>query len=228
MLAGAALLGAWIIHANAVASATSPSVAISWSGPDGTAGEPADTPGPKVHHHHHDDHGEGDDHGRGSKHRHHHPPAGGSGVLQTFALTVLPVPPHVTPTSESISLTRAHGRGAGGPFTGELSTITVVATGSVTGWHASVSLVALNSDATLTGARLCIKPDSPTLIDGNPGDVVRANPRSCGTIGDSFPVFFAAPGGGGGTYSDTATVRLIVPGGIDASEVTATVAVSVH
>jgi hypothetical protein len=219
VLTGAVLLGAWIGHADAIASATPPWVSISWSGPDGTAGEPPNTPGPKFPH---------PEHPKGPRHHHHPPGPPGSGATQTFALNVLSVPPHVTPTTESISLTRWHGRGEGGPFTGELSTITVVATGSVSGWHTSISLVHLSSAGWLSRAHLCVKPDRPTLIDGNPADVVRANPPSCGTIGDSFPVFFAAPGGGGGTYSDTADVILFVPGGIDASEVTATVAVSVH
>ncbi|HEY6426883.1 MAG TPA: hypothetical protein VIX84_06590 [Acidimicrobiales bacterium] len=221
-LVGALVMGVWVVHANAIASATRPSATVSWSGPDGTAGEPVDASPPRVPH--------PPDKGRGHHHHHHHVPGGGgSGVGQAFALAVQPAPLHVSPTSESVGLTRWRGRGDGdgGPFVGELSPITVVATGSLAGWHASVTLVALSNDAQLKGAHFCVSPDNPTLVDGNAGDVVRADHRSCGTVGDTLPVFFAAPGGGGGTYSDAAHLTLFVRGGIDASEVTATLKVSV-
>jgi hypothetical protein len=227
-LVGALVMGVWVVHANAIASATRPSASISWSGPDGTEGEPVNTSPPGVPHP--PANGRGHDHDHHHHHHHLPPPGGGSGVTQAFALTVQPVPLHVSPTSESVSLTRWRGRGDGdgGPFVGALSPITVVATGSLAGWHASVTLVALSSDAQLKGARFCVSPDNPTMLDGNPGDVVRADHRSCGTVGDTLPVFFAAPGGGGGTYSDAADLTLFVRGGIDASEVTATLKVSVQ
>jgi hypothetical protein len=47
-------------------------------------------------------------------------------------------------------------------------------------------------------------------------------------MGSTLPVFFAAPGGGGGTYNDTASLVLSVPAGMDASEITATLTISVH
>jgi hypothetical protein len=111
---------------------------------------------------------------------------------------------------------------------GELRTMTVVATGSLGGWHASVTLNALNSSAPISQSRLCVTPNRPTLVSGNPGDVVQASSDTCGQMGSTLPVFFAAPGGGGGTYNDTASLVLSVPAGMDASEITATLTISVH
>ena len=65
------------------------------------------------------------------------------------------------------------------------------------------------------------------MVAGNPADVVGAAPRSCGRVGQPVPVFAAAPGGGGGTYSDSAGLALVVPGGALPGRVTATLAVAV-
>ena len=55
--------------------------------------------------------------------------------------------------------------------------------------------------------------DTPTVVAGNPGDA-RGVQLSCAGVGEPVSVFFAPPQGGGGTFSDTAELTLIIPGGI--------------
>jgi hypothetical protein len=229
---GVLSLGAWNVHANLIASERAPLVSIVWSGPYGTFGEPANTPGQTIAR----QLGgiprtfsgtamPGSPSGGGSNPQ---PGPRGPNIAQSFGVNVQPAPLQVTPTTESVILTRPPGRVVGGSFVGGLRTITVVATGSLAGWQASISLDALNSSAPISQSQLCVTPSSPSMVVGNPGDVVQANSHMCGQMGSSFPVFFAAPGGGGGTYSDTASLVLSVPAGIDASEITATLTMSVH
>jgi hypothetical protein len=52
--------------------------------------------------------------------------------------------------------------------------------------------------------------------------------HSCAGAGEAVPVFFAAPQGGGGTYSDTANLTLLLPDGTFPADLTASLAVSVH
>jgi hypothetical protein len=56
---------------------------------------------------------------------------------------------------------------------------------------------------------------------------VRSSPRACAGPDDPIGVFSAAPGGGGGMYSDRAGIVLVVPGGMSPAGVTAALAVSV-
>jgi hypothetical protein len=79
----------------------------------------------------------------------------------------------------------------------------------------------------LAHAQLCVAPHRPTMVAGNPQDVVRRAPRSCAGRGQSIPVFEAAPGGGGGTYSDTADLVLVLPAGTPPENLTASLAVAV-
>ncbi len=154
----------------------------------------------------------------------------GGGVQQTLNVAVLPGPLTVEPPTESVSLSQVRPFGLGEPFyLGELSPITVVdARGSLVGWRATVSLQAIPGlDAQqLAQAELCAAPRPPTMVAGNPDDVVRGAPRSCAGSGRPIPVFFAAPGGGGGTYSDSAGLELIVPGWTSSSHLTASLAVA--
>jgi hypothetical protein len=152
-------------------------------------------------------------------------------VQQTIGISVLPGPMTVTPSSESVPLTQVRPFGRAEPdYKGAASTITVDdARGSLVGWRATVSLQTVSGlDATqLAGARLCVSPHPTTLVAGNPADVVRNSPRACSSPGDPVAVFSAAPGGGGGVYSDTADVLLVLKDAPAATSLTASLAISV-
>ena len=62
---------------------------------------------------------------------------------------------------------------------------------------------------------------------GEPADVVRGTVLSCAGVGKPVSVFFAAPGGGGGTYGDTADLTLVLPDGALPAQAAAMPAVSV-
>jgi hypothetical protein len=151
-------------------------------------------------------------------------------LSQTIGVSVLPGPLTVAPATETVSLsaTRVLGRRV---YIGQLAPITVVdARGSLVGWRAGVSLQSVSGadNAALAGAVLCLTPQRPTMVAGNPADIVRGARSSCTHGGQTASVFWAAPGGGGGTYSDTASVLLSLPGGGTLpSGATASVAVSV-
>jgi hypothetical protein len=95
--------------------------------------------------------------------------------------------------------------------------------------RATVSLQAVSGldAAQLASTRLCVTPHPTTLVAGNPADIVRSSPRACAGPGDPIPVFFAAPGGGGGEYSVTAGIALALPGGTSSAGTTASLVVSV-
>jgi hypothetical protein len=149
---------------------------------------------------------------------------GSTGVAakQTIGISILPGPLTVTPSAETVSIGPGH--------LGSLSPITVDdARGSLVGWRTTVSLQAVSGldAAQLASTRLCVTPHPTTLVAGNPADIVRSSPRACAGPGDPLTVFFAAPGGGGGEYSDTAGVALVLPNGTTPSGVTASLAVAV-
>jgi hypothetical protein len=150
---------------------------------------------------------------------------------QTIGIAILPGPLTVTPSAESVPLTQLRPFGQAGPlYQGSISTITVDdARGSLVGWRATVSLQAVSGldAAQLASTRLCVSPHPTTLVAGNPADVVRSSPRACAGPGDPLSVFFAAPGGGGGEYSDTAAIGLVLPNGSSPSGATASLAVAV-
>jgi hypothetical protein len=151
-------------------------------------------------------------------------------VEQVLALPILPGPLTVTPASESVSFTNAHGQGSGGQLAGSLATVKVVdARGSLVGWRATVSLqsVAGVSTADLAKATLCVSPDAPTVVAGNPPEV-RAGRTVCGGAGDPLQLFFAPPNGGGGTFNDTGSLTLHLPGVPTADAAQATLAVAVQ
>jgi hypothetical protein len=105
----------------------------------------------------------------------------------------------------------------------------VDARGSLVGWRATVSLqsVAGVSTADLAKATLCVSPDAPTVVAGNPPEV-RAGRSVCGGAGDPLQLFFAPPNGGGGTFSDTGSLTLHLPGVPTADAAQATLAVAVQ
>jgi hypothetical protein len=141
---------------------------------------------------------------------------------QTIGISILPGSLTVTPTAETVTV--------GPGRLGSLSPITVDdARGSLAGWRTTVSLQAVSGldAAQLASTRLCVTPHPTTLVAGNPADSVRSSPRACAGPGDPIAVFFAAPGGGGGEYSDTAGVALELPDGASSGGITASVAVSV-
>jgi hypothetical protein len=150
---------------------------------------------------------------------------------QTIGIEILPGPLTVTPSTESVPLTQLRPFGRSEPLSqGAISTITVDdARGSLVGWRATVSLQAVSGldAAQLASTRLCVSPYPTTLVAGNPADIVRSSPRACAGPGDPLIVFFAAPGGGGGEYSDTAGVALVLPNGTAPSGLTASLAVAV-
>jgi hypothetical protein len=153
----------------------------------------------------------------------------GGSTAQTMEVSVLPGQLSITPAGETVSFTKAHGRGNGGPQAGSLSTVTVVdARGSLVGWDATVSLQSVNgvSAADLAKARLCVTPDTPTVVAGNPPEV-KAGRHACGKAGDALTLFDAPANGGGGTFSDIGSLTLRVPGR-PAGPATATLAVAVH
>jgi hypothetical protein len=152
--------------------------------------------------------------------------ANGDSAAQILAVSINPGPLTVTPATESVSLANASGDHMGG----SLSTVTVVdARGSLVGWDATVSLQSVDgvSAADLAKAKVCVSPDPVTIVAGNPPEV-KAGPRRCGSAGDALTLFYAPPNGGGGTFSDTGGLSLLLPGGKAAGPMTATLAVAVH
>src|SRR6185312_956121 len=150
-------------------------------------------------------------------------------VQQTISMSVLPGPLTITPSAETISFTKAHGQGGGGPKAGTLSTVTVDdATGSLAGWTATISLQSVDglSAKDLARAKLCLTPDTPTVVGGNPTEV-KVEKSSCGSVGEALTLFYAPPNGGGGTFTDTGSLTLNLPGAPTKAPVTATLAVAV-
>ncbi len=225
VLIGVALLAPWLVlgsvaaHAAEGASAAPVLVSVTRSGPDTAAASPASPPttsapqsGPLV--------------GTSSI-----SVGSGGSVQQTIAVSVLPGPLTVTPVNESVTLSQVSALGQRLPvYRGELSPVTVVdARGSLVGWRATVSMQGVGgvSAATLAHAQLCASAPAPTVVAGNPADVVRGVAHSCAGVGTPVSVFFAAPGGGGGMYSDTADLTLVLPEGTLPAPVTAILSVSV-
>lgn len=152
----------------------------------------------------------------------------GNSVEQTLVLEIHPGPLTVSPSSQSVSFSKAHGNG--GPMASSLSTVTVVdARGSLVGWDATVSLQSVNgvNAADMAKAKLCVSPDAVTVVAGNPPEV-KSGKHVCGAAGDALTLFYAPPNGGGGTFSDTAGLKLTLPHRAGASPVTATLALAVH
>jgi hypothetical protein len=225
VLVGILLMGAWIAHADAIASSAPPHVKVapSGTGPDGSspaATTTTTTPAPA-----------------------HATASNDGGLSQTLAVSVLPgsltiSPPagSVSPTAGSVSpsgdsMTFSHdGDGHGDTYRGTLPLVRIVdARGSLAGWNASVSLQGIDglSASQLAGAQLCVNPDKPTIVSGNPGEV-RAAKHSCGGVGDPISVFFAPPPGGGGMFTDSATMTLRIPAGNGADQLSTALAVTVH
>lgn len=151
-------------------------------------------------------------------------------VAQTISVSVLPGPLTVTPSTESVSFTNPRGQGNGGSLTGSLSAVRVVdARGSLVGWQATVSLQSVSgvSASALANARLCVHPDAPTVVAGNPPEVKSAR-HACGNAGDALTLFYAPPNGGGGTFTEAGSLTLDLPGGAGTGPVRATLAVAVH
>lgn len=150
-------------------------------------------------------------------------------VEQILAVPINPGPLTITPATESISFARANERGNGGHFAGSLSTVTVVdARGSLVGWQATVSLQSVDglSAADLAKAKLCVSPDAVTVVAGNPPEV-KAGRHECGSASEALTLFYAPSNGGGGTFSESGGLTLLVPGS-KAGTVTATLAIAVH
>ncbi len=219
LLAGAG----WVANAATTASAAPVFVSVTTTGPDASGGDtPTSLPTPAP---------------QAAAVVDVPAVSGGAGasagsVEQTIAVSILPGPLTITPVTETMDLSQLRGFDRGLSFyRGQLSPVTVVdARGSLVGWRASVSLqgVAGASAAELARARLCASARAPTMVAGNLNDVVRRVPLSCAGVGGTVSVFFAAPQGGGGTFSDTADLTLLMPGGTLPAQVTASLAVAVH
>jgi hypothetical protein len=223
VLAGTTWLGVSVARADAIASVTPPHVTVTW-GPDespgpGVASPTTAAPAPPSSE---ATAGQTDSVSVTGA-------ANVSGAGQTFAVSVLPGPLTVNPASEAVTLSDHRGNAGDGPYRGDLSSVTVVdARGSLVGWNAAVSLQAIGgvSASQLAGARLCVTPHPPTVVAGNPGEVRAATP-SCGGVDQPVAVFSAPPGGGGGTFDDTARLTLRIPAGA-VTPVVATLALTVH
>lgn len=153
----------------------------------------------------------------------------GGSLDQTMVVSLRPGPLTITPASEVVSFAKVHGHGDGGPKAGSLSTVTVVdARGSLVGWQATVSLQSVDglSAADLAKAKLCVSPDAVTVVAGNPPEV-KAGRHECGSASEALTLFYAPSNGGGGTFSDSGGLTLLVPGS-KAGTVTATLAIAVH
>lgn len=227
------LAGGGLAHAAESASDTPSSVSVSWTGPDGQPVGPDGAPvttttiesnAPEF--------SDAPVTGQGAS---VNVPAGsgeGSASLeQTIAVSVLPGPMTVSPTAESVSFSRTgNGNGQRAPYSGDLSPITVVdARGSLVGWTATVTLQSVDGlDASqLVHARLCVSPDTRTVVAGIP-DEVRTADHSCGAMDAPLTMFFAPSDGGGGTFSDTGSLTLVLPSAESGNQVTASIAVAVH
>jgi hypothetical protein len=205
VLIGVLLMVASVMHANGTASSTRPHVTVIWSGngPGGSPARAATTRAPAL--------------ATGAE-TPHAPPG------QALGVSVQPGRLTMTSTGDSVRFTHTGTRVAnGGRYDGTLPVVTVVdARGSLVGWNATVSLQGIDglSPAQLAGAQLCALPNAPTIVAGNPGEVSAAG-RSCGGIDQPVTVFFARPKGGGGTFTDTATVALTVPSDVGVNPLTA-------
>jgi hypothetical protein len=149
---------------------------------------------------------------------------------QTISVSILPGPLTISPTSESVAFFHDHGHGRGGPYAGSVTSVTVVdARGSLVGWNATVTLESVSGldSAQLAHARLCVSPDPVTVVAGNPPEV-RSGAHSCGGVGEPLTLFDAPPNGGGGTFSDTGALTLLLPGTAAGNQVTAALSVGVH
>lgn len=150
----------------------------------------------------------------------------GGSADQTLEVSILPGNLTIAPATESISFAKANG----GHVAGSLSTVTVVdARGSLVGWNATVSLQSIDgvSAADLAKAKLCVSPDAVTVVAGNRPEV-KSGQHACAKASGALTLFYAPPNGGGGTFSDTGSLTLQVPGSTLTSPVTATLAVAVH
>jgi hypothetical protein len=212
-------LGGYVAHAAETASATPVLVSVTQSGPGSPAASPATPPTTSA---------------ARTGHLADTPTisdGSGGSVQQTIGVSVLPGPLTVTPADESVTLAQVSVLGQRLPvYRGVLTPVTVVdARGSLVGWRATVSLQAVTGvGATqLAHASVCASAPTPTMVAGNPADVVGGTVRSCAGVGTPVSVFFAAPGGGGGTYSDTADLTLVLPNGALPAQVAAALAVSV-
>ena len=195
-------------------SATAAMVSTSWTAPGSNAVDPVPSPVSPA----------------GTSNS---PPADPSGAVgQSLSVTIAPGSLTVAPATESVPLANADVLGRTTPlYEGDSSPMTVVdARGSLVGWHVSVSLQDVPGlpASDLVHAQLCVLPDSPSRISGNPSDIVRGNVRSCAGLGQALPVFWAASGGGGGTYRETAGLTLVLPGSTLPAQVTATLALGVY
>jgi hypothetical protein len=152
----------------------------------------------------------------------------GARASQTVAVSVLPGVLTVAPAADSVTFAHnGNGHGKGEPYRGTLGLVKVVdARGSLVGWNASVSLQGIEglTSSQLVGAQLCATPGAPTIVAGMPGEV-RGAKNSCGGVGGQVSIFYAPPGGGGGTFTDTADLKLTVPLS-DAKHLTAALAVT--
>ena len=215
-LVGCLGLGGSMARAAVDPAPSTPSLTVSWTGPDGSTGTPAPPGSP----------------GASDAPAATAPSEDSSALVQTIGVAVLPGPLTVSPTAPSVDLSSVAVFGHRSSFSGgAVPPLTVVdARGSLVGWRAAVTLQAISgADAALLAhVEVCARPAAPTRVDGNPADVVRAAPPSCAAAGQPLPVFWAAPGGGGGTYRDTATLALLVPGPGLPAHLTASLAVSVH
>jgi len=211
-------MGGWVAYAAATASATPVLVSESWtgqSGPAGDASSPATSPAPA-----------------GDVVTPSVSAGSGGSAAQTFGVSVLPGPLTVAPTTASVPLSPSLAFGHRiSVYEGQLAPVTVVdARGSLVGWRATISLQGVTGATAkqLAHAFVCVSSPKPTDVAGNPGDIVRGEVLSCAGAGDPVSVFWAAPGGGGGTFSDTAALRLVVPGGTLPAQATASLAIAVH
>ncbi|MGC8464200.1 MAG: hypothetical protein ACP5P9_11105 [Acidimicrobiales bacterium] len=149
-------------------------------------------------------------------------------------MTVRPGRLEVAPTTQVLRLTPS-GRGALQRFTATVGPVRVVdARGTLAGWVARVAVEVTNRRSPEGRSHrdrrvvACVRAVPPTMVAGNPADRVVAARPSCAAAGRAVPLFRATPGGGGGTYEDSADVELFVPTGTPASALRVTAAITVR
>jgi len=113
-------------------------------------------------------------------------------------------------SGNEIVLQRRPGNGNTTRFEGVLPREQITDTrAQLLGWLVQISFVAPSS-VDPSSARLFVHPSQPTVVSGDARGVGKGRPRWA-AFGPEVSLFSAEQGAGRGTYSDDATVVLVVP-----------------
>lgn len=162
-------------------------------------------------------------------------PASGASLSETVEVAIQPGNLSIHPGTQTVVFGAFASRDPSASDTslrGDLTPVTVVdGRGTLAGWHVTVTFDGLyridRPAVASSAASVCVFPSRPVLVFGNPIDVVERNSSSCLAVGASAGLFFAAPGGGGGTYEDGAVLELHVPKSMGGDRFSAMISLSV-